>query len=65
MVNDPPEGKKLELVTVLPALVLGKPLYKAMGSSIGMFSAILTGKDLYVNFIFNLIVVLVSCFITW
>ena len=44
MVNNPPEGKKLELVTILPALVLGRPLFKSMGTSLEIFSSIFTGK---------------------
>ena len=42
MVNNPPDGKKLELVTILPGFVVGKPLYKASGSSIDTVSGILT-----------------------
>ena len=47
MVNDPPEGKKLELVTVLPALVLGKPLFKTSGASVDLLKSIMTGKFLF------------------
>lgn len=34
MVKNPPKGKHLELVTVLPGFVVGRPLYKASGASI-------------------------------
>ena len=41
MVNNPPDGKKLELVTILPGFVLGRPLYKSSGASIDTVSRIL------------------------
>ena len=44
MVENPPDGKKLELITVLPGLVVGRPLYKSSGASIDTISQILTGK---------------------
>ena len=44
MVKNPPVGKKLELVTILPGFVLGRPLYKTSGASIDIVSGILTGK---------------------
>lgn len=44
MVKNPPDGKKLELVTILPGFVVGRPLYKASGASIDTVSGILTGK---------------------
>ena len=42
MVKNPPDGKKLELVTILPGFVVGRPLYKASGASIDTVSGILT-----------------------
>ena len=44
MINNQPEGKKLELVTWLPGFVVGRPLYKATGASIDTICDILSGK---------------------
>ena len=47
MINNQPEGKSLELVTVIPSLVLGKPLCKTTSPSIEILMSILLFRNLY------------------
>lgn len=47
MIANQPEGKNLELVTIIPSFVIGKPLFKTTSASVSLVSMILTGKELY------------------
>jgi nucleoside-diphosphate-sugar epimerase len=44
LIENPPEGKELELVVVNPALVMGKALFKSDFSSAGLAIKLMTGQ---------------------